>query len=161
MQYYNYSCLKKEQQDIGKRQLNSQGGGSRENGGGVRASSEVGKAIIQKSSFFPLLVLLGNVRWSSAEYERVAWLWWCICSSFLFSTEIHRKTLFLLTLHTKLANAENWWLDQQKQLLPFLQITLTSCLIIYWSEIIFFLPSLGRLKSFRKVSLMTRFLPWF
>ena len=62
MQYYNYSCLKKEQQDIGKRQLNSQGGGSIENGGGVRASSEVGKAIIQKSSFFPLLVLLGNVR---------------------------------------------------------------------------------------------------
>ena len=53
-----------------------------------------------------------------------------------FSTEIHRKTLFLLTL---LTNAENWWLDQQKQLLPFLQIRLTSCLIIYWSEIIFFL----------------------
>ena len=76
MQYY-YSCLKNwTLQDIGKRQLNSQGGG------GVRASSEVGKAIIQKSSFFPLLVLLGNVRWSSAEYERVAWLWWYIVASF-------------------------------------------------------------------------------
>ena len=60
-----------------------------------------------------------------------------------------------------LANAENWWLDQQKQLLPFLQITLTSCLIIYWSEIIFFLSSLGQIftmifevKCLRQISQM-------
>ena len=100
--------------------------------------------------------------WDEVLQNTNAWLGFGgICSSFLFSTEIHRKTLFLLTLHTKLANAENWWLDQQKQLLPFLQITLTSCLIIYWSEIIFFLSSLGQIftmifevKCLRQISQM-------